>query len=494
EVAPGLYEVFAYSEENPLVWGSTQVAVSHLGLAGTTMYVDASDTNLTTIGLSGDTYPLTGITVTSDPPGISNLSFRASDLEPGTYTVAVDNASCETREMEVTLISMQFYPTQEIPTGEEYPYSGVADGVHWIAALFPPPACPPNKCFLTIDPAHAGGSVSLSVRHPGGAVTAVPMPEGSGPLAFASGVLNRFVYFVEGPGNEPEAVLADGDLAVRNVRHGDRAIFVHEDSQARLEVAIVKNVTWSDVVRNNGQLPAFAPEFDDLDISVKSAITGLFSFLLDPSTNRAQHQWIGLDAYPDSGLVGFTHTNFQANYPGLATRDIPSARGVGLYPWDWSHFHLALATNTLSSEVAALKEQLESVLSDLFSGGNGPDIDIVQAAAIGPAISLMNQTTQMNTPSFLLCHTYENYLGASDIYVFGSSLASDDPIRYPRVRLRPDRTYELTFFPYNSEPMTSWANGDEEEPINPGSLRCLSIGWGKLSWFPQCILTHGTTP
>ncbi len=124
EVEPGLYEVYAVSEENPLVWGVTHVVVSHLDLADTSLYVNAADTNLTTIGISGDTYPQAGITVTSDPPGISNLSFRASELDPDVYTVTVGNGSCETREVEVTItkVDMTAYRPQTEGPGYGSPF------------------------------------------------------------------------------------------------------------------------------------------------------------------------------------------------------------------------------------------------------------------------------------------------------------------------------------------------------------------------------------
>ncbi len=117
EIPPGSYTVYAVSEENPAVTGETTVVISHLGLTETTVYVAYGDTNLTSIGISGDTYPQAGITVTSDPPGITNLSFRASDLEPGTYTVTVDNGSCETREAEITVIRVDIKRNGNVITG-----------------------------------------------------------------------------------------------------------------------------------------------------------------------------------------------------------------------------------------------------------------------------------------------------------------------------------------------------------------------------------------
>ncbi|NLG65111.1 MAG: hypothetical protein GX537_05845 [Actinobacteria bacterium] len=129
EVAPGFYELFAYSEENPLVWGSTHVVVSHLGLAETTIYVGYGDTNLTSIGLSGDTYPQSGISVTSVPEGIASLSFRPSDLEPGTYTVTVGNGSCETREVEVIVLKVESETLATTPSDRARRTVGVGERV-----------------------------------------------------------------------------------------------------------------------------------------------------------------------------------------------------------------------------------------------------------------------------------------------------------------------------------------------------------------------------
>jgi len=168
-----------------------------------------------------------------------------------------------------------------------------------------------------------------------------------------AGILNHKIRLVDGPEALPTAIAGSIDIQpaiiISGVQQGDTIIIEEQSEHRRDKAAIVKNFTWNDLQRlqAEGKSLTFAPEFNLLSPTLKTNIINTILFSLDtalPNQQLNNQSW--QREVWEQNLTG----------TGLATLNIPSAMGVGIFPDDMSHGHLALSSEVPDEIKNAVKE------------------------------------------------------------------------------------------------------------------------------------------
>jgi hypothetical protein len=225
----------------------------------------------------------------------------------------------------------------------------------------------------------------LSIRYRRwGAEDSVAGEVDSGQLSLADGRLPLPLEFVDGaepsptisvhsesPDGEPDDLPGDPpvvSLRVAGVQHGDVLVFTETVSGASAEVAVVKNFSRNDLERLHAagfQLTAPEP-FGDLG-GLTSAVTGAIGFILADGPGTAQ------DDQRRALAAALAGTAPQAGDPPRAdpaTLDIPSARGVGLFPDDASHLHLRVPS--IPAELQTRTDEYRTIATESLGGVQPP--------------------------------------------------------------------------------------------------------------------------
>jgi hypothetical protein len=243
---------------------------------------------------------------------------------------------------------------------------------------------------------------------------------------------------------------------------GDKIIIEESTLGLRDELAIVKNFSWNDLQRLGVGNLNFAPQYSSIHDDLKTAIIEMVVFKLDDGTNRDQKDQLNLDEYPDSGRLSVTHTNFQSQHPGLATQDVPSSRGIGWYPFDWDHFHLALETNVLTAAFDATNASLNQ------AGANYSSAAEFQQNTAALLSTLMEMAYEESVLCFILGHSYEWGQAKTSAYLApsggGTPLKPGDPTRNVRHACNYSQFTPHLTFPGDEDFAGAWQGSPQESP------------------------------
>ncbi|MGH7831319.1 MAG: hypothetical protein ACREP8_14205, partial [Candidatus Binatia bacterium] len=122
--------------------------------------------------------------------------------------------------------------------------------------------------------------------------------------------------------------VVNGVLRINSVMQGDVITVIDTNTNALDKVCVVKNFSLNDMNRVGFDNVDFHADHAGVAQNVKTGIKGVIRFALEDGANTAQER-----------ERQAAQAQFAAHAPPLAVLDIPSARGVGLFPDDKSHVH-----------------------------------------------------------------------------------------------------------------------------------------------------------
>jgi len=331
-------------------------------------------------------------------------------------------------------------------------------GKKWVVATFPEP----QQTNIVWDVQLLGqqsGTARLLYQRGTGAEAEIPWGNG-GPhtLQFTDGWLNASVRLYDGPEPSPTMTLASGVVTISGVQQGDKIIVEETGLSLRDEIAVVKNFSWNDLQRLGSNNLTMHPDFNDLLPEIKDAIIGTILFCMDTSPTRQQKVQFDKDYFYDSGSWGTVHTDFRQNHPSLLTLEIPSARSVGLYPYDLDHFHIALETYPLPPSIIAQTNSL----GEVWEAVDEQPFPIMRAALRQHFVDLLNSAYGFpNETPFLLFHTYEARETFSPAYMVSGATAylmPGDPVRNIRWTFANPYPYPDLTYPGSETSAGAWRN------------------------------------
>jgi hypothetical protein len=258
-----------------------------------------------------------------------------------------------------------------------------------------------------------------------GSESAVPWEGTSGDVRFTNGVLNVDVALHDGTNTVPMMTLDGTLLRISGVQQGDRIIVEEPVSSCRDILAVVKNFSWNDLQRLGPANLTFSAAFADMSAPLRSNVLESIRFCLD--TRDTSEQAAQREAL-ETELAD----------PTLCTLDIASAHGVGPFPDDMRHFHLA-SSATVSGAVISAVSALDAA-SDADKAALGitsetrheNEEDRAKFAAHDEAVrnDLTNALAQGcgAIGPFVVYHTYE-WVNHDPYIATGASMRFGDPIR-----------------------------------------------------------------
>ena len=331
-------------------------------------------------------------------------------------------------------------------------------GQRYVFATLAPPLQGLERIEPTLmDPPSPQGELVLTYRRWGeehAVGSAVPV----GALSLTDGRLSRPLALVDGAEVTPTLgvhVLVDDSevLLLAGVQHGDVLVLTDQDSGTRADLAIVKNYTRHDDerLRAAGYALAMAAPFDIDPLADTLVSTIRFALADGPNTAQEAQRVSLIGSVPQP----FPPTGQPRADP--ATLDIPSARGVGVFPDDCSYTHLCGPVGMIPTEVTSLvSTHLGEVAAGMALLPQPSDVphhsdrtfrDAVGAHHEAMSTDLAAVVAQCSaiTGATTVWHTYEDDAAARPAYIAAGNrlwLWPGDPIR----NIRTDHGGEPTLF------------------------------------------------
>lgn len=236
----------------------------------------------------------------------------------------------------------------------EFPGASRDDAGTWyVIAELPQPYQSPAQVTPELVDGPPQAALTISYRRWG---TESPVIVSADPATrvVESGRLSRPLEFVDGPEPEPTLTLRVDDpmdlgpgfeeyvLSLSGVQHGDVVVFTDTVSATVGLLPIVKNFSRHDLLRlRSAGYDLGLPEPFTAAAPWPGTIVATASFVLadGPDTEQEAER-----ATLAAALAGrFPDAVDDPRRADLATLDIPSARGIGLFPDDASHLHLLMS-------------------------------------------------------------------------------------------------------------------------------------------------------
>jgi len=257
----------------------------------------------------------------------------------------------------------------------------------------------------------------------GGVKTIIPWAGTPGQVRFAGNNLNVEIALYDGPSTTPVMMQEDTLLKISAVQQGDKIIIEDSLSGSYDCLAVVKNFSWNDLQRLGSSNFAMSSEFAGLPAQIKVNILNTIKFCLDPRDMSAQATQREVLEIALSGT-------------GLCTLNVPSSRGVGFFPDDMGHFHLAASAilpdgvSTALNDLETESANQENALGIDYGTGCEEESDRAKFVAHDVAVTdelkaLLTQGCGTANP-FMVYHTYELVNQTSYI---GGLMKPGDPIR-----------------------------------------------------------------
>ena len=356
-------------------------------------------------------------------------------------TMSQDDYLCRRRWMDAYLAVLNEEPKPEKPPKDpvkKCPYSLKLEIVDvkgkkpkkFIIATLPPPRETPNVWSAKINKPDEIPAKIKYIRR-GSTEADIPWKGGKAEkIYFKGGKLNFNIQLVDGAHNTPKASVKGGILTISAVQQGDTIVVEEQKCNSRDQLSVVKNFTWNDLERQGKKL-TFASHFAKLPHKLRTNIINTILFIIDPRLTSEQAKQ---REAMEKAMVKI--------YPGkgLATLNIPSAMGVGIFPDDASHFHFALSApkpKEIDKIVKALEKKVESEKSRLGLDSDNQDYEKPEdrkkfvdhyKSVLSNLVEVLTKTCSGSVP-FTIYHTYE-IVGWSYVDPAGKKgLIVGDPIR-----------------------------------------------------------------
>ncbi len=326
----------------------------------------------------------------------------------------------------------------------------------YVVARLPPPRQPPMAVTVKIVNAPTPpGTLSISYRRWGAeaAVAVDASVDANVDLSLASGTLALPLQVVDGAGTTPtlsicmdapiEGLPGTPNLMLSGVQHGDVLIFEEVALGARTEIAVVKNLSLADLNRLHeaGYDVGVAAPFASAT-ALAQAMRDTVAFILADGDGTAQDlQRRSLQASL-AGVYTPAPVSPPKAYP--ATLDVPSAKGVGIFPDDASHLHLLLPNRDPRPDLTGLcatyeADSVAAAESAHFAPGDaGVDNPLLRVAVVAHAAAMRDQLGALlgafegATGATTIWHTYETAQATTEWYVDPAAtqrLWPCDPVR-----------------------------------------------------------------
>jgi hypothetical protein len=283
-----------------------------------------------------------------------------------------------------------------------------------------------------------------------------------GDVNFTDGDLNVEIALLDGSGATPVMTLDGNLLKISAIQQGDKIIVEEPSSGCRDQLAVVKNFSWNDLQRLGPANLAMSDDFAGIPAQLKANILDAIKFCLDPQDTSAQAtQREALE----TALAG----------TGLCTLNVPSARGVGPFPDDMGHFHLAASAavpggvTTAVNDLETESDTQTTTLGIDFATSYQDKADRTKFAGHDTAVlnKLKDALTQGSgtTDPFLIYHTYE--IVNHDPYIdVGALMKPGDPIRNIKTAFGADAQLFAPPDPNNASSWLTMPNTFNIVPVN----------------------------
>jgi hypothetical protein len=322
------------------------------------------------------------------------------------------------------------------------PSYGGANNRKWCIATFPEPQ-QTNIYWTAVAEGFFTGRVSICYQRGQGAETEIAGAQDTA-ITITNGLLSFSIHLIDGTNSVPH-LKADGNIiAIDSVVQGDRISIIDQSTGCRDAIAVVKNFSWNDFMRLGTNDLDFSSAYSGLTDEAKLTISKTITFCLDNRNSRSQSAQLQQDAFPNTGTESMIFTNFHAAHTNLLRLAIPSARSIGWYPWDWTHFHLALEIASLPSSITTEMDSLRISATN----ASWTTLSEFQNRTAMNLVSLINDATGNSHIPFILSHTYEYGEGERSTYVDPQtvlSLKSGDPTRNIRTDIATDPSPFLAY-------------------------------------------------
>jgi hypothetical protein len=201
--------------------------------------------------------------------------------------------------------------------------------------------------FQTHATPHINGKAKLQYIRNGAQGTDISWNGNEPTIEFSNGELNYQIIVLEGAESTPLAE-AEGSniIKVRHMNDGDQLVVALESQpEVNGSVRVVKNFSWIDKQALGQSGIFFGSELANVPENVKNNFTSTIMFALSQSPNSDQS--IARET------VELQMASIYTNPPPLlAELDVPSTRGIGLFPSDLYHLHI-----TYSNEIPVAVQQ-----------------------------------------------------------------------------------------------------------------------------------------
>ncbi len=266
---------------------------------------------------------------------------------------------------------------------------------------------------------------------------------------FSGGDLNFQIALFDGPSSSPEMTVKDNLLMITGVQQGDKIIVEEVLSGCKDQIAVVKNFSWNDLQRIGHANLNFSSDFVDLPAELRDNVINTILFCLDPrDTSDQEIQRAALE--------------IEMSGTGLCSLNVPSARGVGFFPYDMGHLHLAASVvipDNVTTAVDDLDVESDAQRDRLGIGSTTYEYDeenrakfAAHDAAVLDLLKTALTQGSATTDPFVVYHTYEGV--NHDPYIEeGAFMLYGDPIR--NIKTAYGATPQL-FAPPESDDAGSW--------------------------------------
>ena len=323
-------------------------------------------------------------------------------------------------------------------------------GQHYTIARLPSPTEAVSPLTAAVaNPGAPTSTLSLACRRWGSDAELT----GVAPLTLEDGQFALPIELVDGPQDWPVLTVETGllhseingttdVLRISGIQHGDVIVLTDSATSASEQIAVVKNFSLNDLnrLRAHGYDIAIAPPFGDLG-GLAATVVDTVEFLLSDGPDTEQDR-------QRTGLIGTTTQPIPPSSEpkaAPATLDVPSARGIGTYPYDAAHLHVCLPQShpddpSLTARVASLEARAAASVNSIdvpdqlpYSADPGFR-DAIVASGSGLESDLAQILTEVGavTGSATVWHTYEAGPAARPPYQLAGgaeSLWPGDPVR-----------------------------------------------------------------
>ncbi|HXC66293.1 MAG TPA: hypothetical protein VN638_02675, partial [Nitrospiraceae bacterium] len=246
-------------------------------------------------------------------------------------------------------------------------------GSQYAIARFPFPREPVSSFTVRVDPAEGAGKLSLRFRRWGDEKAVISNVQDTD-VTFSDGELPFPLQIVDGnetqptlsvlkividPTLEPEGQTS---LTLSGVQHGDVLILEETSSGATVSLAVVKNFSSNDLQRlHNAGFDLSIAEPFDVSAKCSGALIAVAKFILDVEAGSSQSAQ--REAFLVSMRDKFSEGDLDSSKAFPCALEIPSAFGIGMFPDDASHFHLASSVEQSDDLLKSIEAVQSSILA-----------------------------------------------------------------------------------------------------------------------------------